>query len=220
MNKAIRIVMAAAVFVLSGISDSRGSEIPENMREFYLTRLYAIKTQIKLLDSQRSNSAPSKKELLIREKALIEKRLGKNRARPATPVRAARVPDRLSREHINMIAEHKARKYGVPHRLVKAVIKAESDYDIHARSHKGAMGLMQLMPETAKDLGVENPWDAEQNIEGGTKYLALLMREFNGNVRKALIGYNSGPGRVRQNKGVFKETKVYVERVIDYMKKA
>jgi hypothetical protein len=109
-----------------------------------------------------------------------------------------------------------AAKYDLEPSLIRAVIQAESNWDPLAVSHKGAMGLMQLMPETAKLLGVENPFDPAQNIEGGTKYLAELMEAFNERLDLALAAYNAGPtvvsslGRIPKNR----ETPYYVRKVM------
>lgn len=108
-----------------------------------------------------------------------------------------------------------ARKYGVDPALVRAVIHAESNFNPLARSRKGAMGLMQLMPGTARDMGVKDTSNAAQNIEGGVKYLAWLLKRFNGDITKATAAYNAGPGTVEKYRGVppYEETKTYVFRV-------
>lgn len=108
-----------------------------------------------------------------------------------------------------------ARKYKVDAALVRAVIHAESAFNSKALSKKGAQGLMQLMPGTAKDLGVTNAFDIQQNIEGGVKYLAGLLQTFNGDIKLATAAYNAGPGAVKRYNGIppFAETEVYVERV-------
>ena len=108
-----------------------------------------------------------------------------------------------------------AKDYGVDQSLLRAVIHAESAFKRYAVSDKGAQGLMQLMPGTAADLGVGDPFDAGQNIRGGADYLAQLLKQFNGDERLATAAYNAGPQNVQKYKGVppFDETKVYVQRV-------
>jgi soluble lytic murein transglycosylase len=102
--------------------------------------------------------------------------------------------------------------------LIKAVIKAESDFDHRALSEKGAQGLMQLMPETAGDMKVEDPFNPEENIFGGSRYLSLMLERFGNDKRLALAAYNAGPERVEEFKGVppFQETRSFVERVLYY----
>jgi len=108
-----------------------------------------------------------------------------------------------------------AKEFGVDESLLRAVIHAESAFNPNALSVAGAQGLMQLMPDTAGDLGVANPFDATQNIRGGAQYLAGLLRNFSGNERLALAAYNAGPANVQKYGGVppFEETRVYVDRV-------
>lgn len=113
------------------------------------------------------------------------------------------------------VIEDAAAAHGVRPDLVRAVIHVESGFNPRARSNKGAMGLMQLMPKTAADLGVENPWDPVQNIRGGVAYLGSLLREFGDEVL-ALAAYNAGPGAVNrygQQVPPYRETQDYVRKI-------
>lgn len=108
-----------------------------------------------------------------------------------------------------------ARDFGVDQAIVRAIIHAESAYNPNALSRVGAQGLMQLMPATARRFGVNNAFDAAQNIRGGVQYLAWLLKRFNGNLTLAAAGYNAGEGAVDKYKGVppYSETQRYVQRV-------
>lgn len=110
-----------------------------------------------------------------------------------------------------------ARKYGVESELVKAVATAESNLNQQARSQVGAIGVMQLMPETAESLGVD-PYDEKENIEGGAHYIRQMLDQFNGNVQHAVAAYNAGPGAVQKYGGIppYSETQNYVGRVLDF----
>lgn len=107
-------------------------------------------------------------------------------------------------------------KYGVPENLLRGVAKAESGFDPKAESPAGAMGVMQLMPETARGLGVENAWDPRQNIDGGAKYLRQLMDIFPDDINKVIAAYNAGPEAVKKYGGIppYEETQTYVKRVL------
>lgn len=125
---------------------------------------------------------------------------------------------RQLRDQINRIAH----EIGVDVYLVHAVISAESAYKPNAKSHAGAMGLMQLMPATAKRFGVTEPYNTEQNVRGGTTYLKWLLKEFNGNMELAAAGYNAGEGNVRKygyKIPPFIETRAYVPKVMEYYRR-
>jgi soluble lytic murein transglycosylase-like protein len=113
-----------------------------------------------------------------------------------------------------------AARHGLPAAMVKAVVKAESNFQPHARSNKGAQGLMQLMPGTAEDMGVDDPFEAEDNVQGGTRYLRAMYERF-GDWKHALAAYNAGPGAVERFGGIppYAETQQYVERVLHYYRR-
>lgn len=115
------------------------------------------------------------------------------------------------------IIKKASQTYGVDEKVIRAVIKNESSFNPQAVSHCGAQGLMQLMPSTAKSLGVNNAFDPEQNIMAGTKYLKHKLDEFGGDLRLALAAYNAGSGAVKRHGGVppYKETQAYVNKVLN-----
>ena len=111
-----------------------------------------------------------------------------------------------------------AGRHDIDPALVKAVIKTESDFDPHAVSKKGARGLMQLMPETLKDLNVYNPFHPRDNINGGVKFLKQLLKRFDNNLTLSLAAYNAGPSVVEKYEAIppYKETQGYVKKVLNY----
>ena len=122
-------------------------------------------------------------------------------------------PDRYDR-----LIEEASQKYDVAAPLLKAIIKAESDFDTFAVSKKGARGLMQIMPENYKSLNISDPFDPWENIMGGAKYFRQMLDRFNGKLALSLAAYNAGPTVVERYQRIppYKETETYVERVLHY----
>ena len=136
-----------------------------------------------------------------------------NRRTPRQNATAQQINQRAAR--YEPLINSSARRYGVDPNLVKAIIMTESSFNPNAGSNKGAQGLMQLMPGTARGLGVQNSLNPAQNIEGGTKYIAQMLRMFKGDVRKALWAYNAGPGNAKKGR-LPDETKAYIPRVMGF----
>ena len=133
--------------------------------------------------------------------------------RPSEPARLRARPTQELDAHI----EAASKRYKVPASLVRAVMHAESNFDTRALSPKGASGLMQLMPETAREMFVRDIFDPQQNIEGGTRYLRLLANQYGGDMVKMVAAYNAGPEAVRKYGGnipPYAETQAYVRKVI------
>jgi Rod binding domain-containing protein len=132
------------------------------------------------------------------------------------------VSDTLRRrlDEVAPFIEEAADTHGVDRNLLKAVIATESHGDSLARSPRNAKGLMQLIDSTATAMGVKNVWDPRDNVMGGARYLSRLMAKFNGDQEKAVASYNAGPGAVLKHGGIppFKETREYVEKVMNYLR--
>jgi soluble lytic murein transglycosylase-like protein len=127
-------------------------------------------------------------------------------------------PAGFTSAQFNDLIREASMKYGVEESLIRAVIQQESGFNPRATSGVGAMWLMQLMPGTARELGVSDAYDPRQNIMGGAQYLRKLLDRFNGDVTKAVAGYNAGPGAVEKHGGIppYKETQNYVRKVLGY----
>ena len=126
--------------------------------------------------------------------------------------------DEQLKEYINLCIQKASEKYDVDSNLIKAVIKQESDFNTRALSKAGARGLMQLMPETARMLNIDDVWDIEKNIDGGTRHIKSMIHMFDGDLRLALAAYNAGSGAVRRYGGIppYEETQNYVSKVMEY----
>lgn len=126
------------------------------------------------------------------------------------------LPEKIDRKDIKQLVSKYSKENGLETSLVNAVIQTESAFDREAVSPAGARGLMQLMPQTAASLGVENPFDPEQNISGGTKYLRNLINRYD-SVELGLAAYNAGPENVKKYGGIppFSETQNYVKKVLE-----
>ncbi len=123
----------------------------------------------------------------------------------------------LSGPEIDAAIEQAAERHQVDPNLVRSIIKVESNFNPNAVSRKGAMGLMQLMPATARSLNVSNPFDPQQNVDAGVRHLRQLLDSYGGDVRLSLAAYNAGAGAVARSAGVprFAETRNYVQRITD-----
>ena len=145
--------------------------------------------------------------VFLTERGLVRDGVGRYRGRRTPPAYSG----------YDRIIRRAARAYRVEPALVKAVIAAESNFDPRATSNKGAQGLMQLMPKTARGLGVHNPYSPQDNVLGGARYLREMLDRY-GDVSRALAAYNAGPTAVDRYRGIppYPETRKYVSRVLDY----
>jgi len=139
-------------------------------------------------------------------------------AAAATPAEASRQPEQAQARSgdLRELVHRLSTDEGIDPKLVDSVVRVESGYNPSAVSHKGALGLMQLMPDTARRLDVDDPLDPEQNVRGGVRELDRLIERFSGNLQLALAAYNAGEGAVERHRGIppFQETRDYVARVM------
>ncbi len=158
--------------------------------------------------------SPSKIPLLRTDATGVALHTSQTSSAPAPEMSAAELANREKIEE--MIRETSAR-YRVDPALVRAVMQTESNWNSSAVSRKGALGLMQLVPGTAQQLGVSNAFDPKQNLDGGVRYLHTLLERYNGDLDKALAAYNAGPGAVDRAGGIpqYRETREYVQKVTD-----
>jgi soluble lytic murein transglycosylase-like protein len=179
-----------------------------------------------LLSAEKKADRFSDKQVLAAAKTSSGKDTGATlaaaKATPSLRPSVAMPSEKQSYSHerykIEKSIQKAASKYDLPPGLIKGVIRAESNFQVDAVSRAGAQGLMQLMPATAKELGVTKPFNIDQNIDGGAHYLRKMLDSFGGDVKLALAAYNAGPGTVRKYAGnvPFRETMQYVNRVLRF----
>ncbi|AJE04491.1 lytic transglycosylase domain-containing protein [Geobacter pickeringii] len=187
-----------------------------------LLRLDMMRSAFSLGDSDGGGTVPSPSRAM----ELVLKSFAENGRKSDTPVPASAAvsgdetlptPEVNAGNWLDDVVQRASRRYGVDVGLIKAVIKAESNFNPNAVSPAGAQGLMQLMPATARGLGVSNSFDPEQNVMAGTRFLKDLLDRYQGNVDKALAAYNWGPGNVDRKPHLLpRETREYLARVKGY----
>lgn len=204
----------------------RINEIQRNISSINSTyNINSIKKTHTYEINQKSSTFPNKTFQEVLQEVMLESRTPEEK----NNINIISKPEETWKEVLNIdtkenkfdkIIDEASSKFGVPRELIKAVIKAESNFNPIAISPKNAMGLMQLIPSTAKEMGVEDVFDPYQNIIGGTKYLKMLLDRYNGNLFLALSAYNAGPDRVDKTGGIpnIEETQNYVDRVLKFYK--
>jgi len=208
-------LVLVASLLLQLLSSIAGADPSVNdvLHSAYLTRLFALETRLVTLDSRNQLTRKEQISLTLlkteRERLCRRIKISKQYVRE----RPANIRNRMSKEKIDPIVTATAERYGINPDFVHAIIKCESNYDAQALSRAGAMGLMQLMPETAADLGVKNPWSPAENIDGGVRYIRAMLREFR-DPWKALVSYNCGPEILRQGLPIPAESRRYASKVL------
>jgi len=168
-----------------------------------------IKVGSSTTTGQRAQSAAKEVEAQAADATPTEK--------PDTQVTIKPSRARMSDAEVDAAIDAAAARHNVDPSLVRAVVKVESNFNPHAVSRKGAVGLMQLMPSTARQLNVVDPYDPQQNVDGGVRHLKQLLENFNGNVPLTLAAYNAGEGAVNRSNGIppYRETKNYVKQITE-----
>ncbi|MDA8235714.1 MAG: lytic transglycosylase domain-containing protein [Clostridia bacterium] len=176
---------------------SMSGETPVN-NEISFADIFAASLQNMALDSTSVNTTPTTAPI-------------------AEKVEESPIPPQTNFSSLDEIIQGAARQFNLDPNLIRSVIKTESNFNPNARSSAGALGLMQLMPGTAREMGVEKPLDPAQNIYGGAKYLRKMLDMFDNNQQLALAAYNAGPGNVKKYGNIppFTETHNYVKKVLN-----
>jgi soluble lytic murein transglycosylase-like protein len=194
-----KVGLFAVTVVVAAMAPAHDAEA-DLLRETARTRAFALETVEKL----RAVSGAAPAPLAGRPEALLRQ--------------AGARPHRAHGSDLERVIVERASWHGINPDFVRAVVQVESGYNPGARSPKGAMGLMQLMPATAAALGVRDPWNPEDNVDGGVRFLRSLLAEF-GNAEAALIAYNAGPEVVRRGWRVPEETRAYVRSVMAHFRR-
>ena len=183
-----------------------------------LNMLEKIKWQ-NLVELKENNSS-DKNNVETKKTGGNENKINKDVSRNIDEISVSPGPVSLQRlQKLNPYIQEASRKFGVEENLIKSIILTESAANPYAVSKSNAKGVMQLMDSTAVEMGVENVWNPKENIMGGTKYFAKMLRQYNWDIKLALAAYNAGPGNVDKYNGVppFKETQNYLTRVLGYL---
>ena len=182
-----------------------------------LRRLSTIENSINRILGPDENISNVQKSSAAKEfKSILDEKIAADKPQNQNALPVEKASFKNSRENIEGLIEKYAQKNNLDPDFIKAVVKQESGFNPDATSKCGAMGLMQLMPNTAKGLGVTNAYDPEQNIEGGVKYLKSMLNRFNNDPKLALAAYNAGPGAVQKYGDVppYRETQNYVKNIL------
>lgn len=175
-----------------------------------LRRLSSIENNFNRILGTDDNVSVPDKSAAKEFKAILDEKMGENKET------VEKTTFKNSREDIENLINKYAQKNNLDPDFIKAVVKQESGFNPDAKSKCGAMGLMQLMPQTAKGLGVIDAFDPEQNIDGGTRYLKSMMNRFNNDPKLALAAYNAGPAAVQKYGDIppYRETQNYVKNIL------
>jgi hypothetical protein len=200
MRREIPIILALALFVCISVSSARAD-------------IYQYVDENGVLHFTNVNGGGKHRKRVTSETASPRETAPPPKSRPRVPSTTS--PARIPSAYVDII-NSACYRHGIDPSLVHAIVKVESDFDPYAMSRKGAMGLMQLMPQTAADMNIKNSFNPVENIDGGVKYLRYLIDRYEGNLSLALAAYNSGEAAVKRWGTIppFKETQNYVKRIL------